>query len=111
MKEFEEVNKKAVLQMEAFSEKENIERSMKDLLKDKKNLSTLISSLDSKREEQMAYTYKRMVKNFEDVFEKIVPMGRGRLELVGCPEDKRKFSDAAGIQVKVTFTGEQSCPT
>ena len=111
MKEFEEVNRKAVLQIEAFSEKGNIERSMKDLLKDKKNLSTLISSLDSKREEQMAYTYKRMVKNFEDVFEKIVPVGRGRLELVGCPEDKRTFSDAAGIQVMVTFTGEQSCPT
>ena len=84
--------------MEAFSEKENIERNMKDLSRDKKNLSTLISGLDSKREEQMAYTYKRMMKNFEEVLEKTVPMGKGQLVLVGCPEVRQKFSEAAGIR-------------
>ena len=108
LKDFENVNKKAILQIKAFSEKEDIERRLEELYKNKKSLSSLISSLDSKRVEQMAYTYKQMVKNFEAMFEKIVPGGRGELLLVGCPDEgseMEKFSEATGIQVMVTFAG------
>ena len=106
MKDFENVNMKAILQVEAFSEKEDIERKLKELYQTKKSLSTLISSLDNKRIEQMAYTFKQMMKNFQTTFEKIVPMGRGQLEVVGGPDEgteAEKFSEATGIQVRVTF--------
>ena len=111
MKDFDNVNMKAILQVEAFSEKEDIERKLKELNQTKKSLATLISSLDNKRIEQMAYTFKQMMKNFQATFEKIVPMGRGQLEVVGGPEEgseAEKFSEATGIQVRVTFTGKVS---
>ena len=94
--------------MKAFSEREEIEQRLKTLYRDKKSLSSLISSLDSKRLEQMAYTYKQMVKNFGEMFERIVPTGRGELILVGCPDhgnEMEKFSEATGVQVRVNFTG------
>ena len=109
MKDLENVNMKAILQVEAFSEKEDIEEKLKELHRTKKALSTMISSLDNKRMEQMAYTFKQMMKNFQATFEKIVPTGRGQLEVVGGPEEgseAEKFTEATGIQVKVTFTGK-----
>ena len=109
MKDFDNVNMKAIVQVEAFSEKDDIEQKLKELNQTKKALSTLISSLDNKRIEQMAYTFKQMMKNFQTTFEKIVPMGRGQLEVVGGPDEGsevEKFTEATGIQVKVTFTGK-----
>ena len=109
MKDFDNINMKAILQVEAFSEKEDIEEKLKELHRTKKALSTMISSLDNKRTEQMAYTFKQMMKNFQTTFEKIVPMGRGQLEVVGGPDEGsevEKFTEATGIQVKVTFTGK-----
>ena len=95
--------------IESLSEKDDIEQKLKELNQTKKALSTLISSLDNKRIEQMAYTFKQMMKNFQTTFEKIVPMGRGQLEVVGGPDEGsevEKFTEATGIQVKVTFTGK-----
>ena len=109
MKDFDNINMKAILQVEAFSEKEDIEKRLKELFQTKKSLANLISNLDNRRIEQMAYTFKQMIKNFQTTFERIVPMGRGRLEVVGGPEEgseAEKFAEAAGIQVKVTFTGK-----
>ena len=109
MKDLEDVNMKAIQQVEAFSEKDDIEAQLKELYQTKKSLSSLISSLDNRRTEQMAYTFKQMMKNFQTTFETIVPMGRGRLEVVGGPEEgseAEKFNEATGIQVKVTFTGK-----
>ena len=99
----------SILQVEAFSEKEDVDKKLKELFQTKKSLSTIISSLHNKRIEQMAYTFKQMMKNFQTTFEKIVPTGRGHLEVVGGPEEgseAEKFTDATGIQVKVTFTGK-----
>ena len=106
MKKFDHVNFSSSLSLKAFDQMEEKEQRIKDLNRDKKLLSKLISSLDSKREEQMGYTYKQMVKNFSEVFEKIVPNGRGELVLLGSPEGSQWFSEATGIQVRVTFTGK-----
>ena len=109
MKDLEDVNMKAIQQVEAFSEKDDIEAQLKELYQTKKSLSTIISSLDNKRIEQMAYTFKQMMKNFQTTFETLVPRGRGQLEVVGGPDEgseAEKFTEATGIQVKVTFTGK-----
>ena len=109
MKDLEDVNMKAIQQVEAFSEKDDIEAQLKELYQTKKSLSTIISSLDNKRIEQMAYTFKQMMKNFQTTFETLVPRGRGQLEVVGGPNEgseAEKFTEATGIQAKVTFTGK-----
>ena len=39
----------------------------------------MIDTLDQRKDEAIERTFKQVSKNFEDVFERLVPAGRGRL--------------------------------
>ena len=115
LKKYENVNKKALEQFEAFAERDNLEERLDQLLEGKVSIETLIESLDEKKEEQVCYTFKQVKKNFENVFRKIVPSGMGNL-IVSVPEDEddeelsehRRVAEADGVEIQVSFTGDIS---
>lgn len=43
------------------------------------SITELIEVLDARKDEAIERTFKQVAKNFEEVFEKLVPAGRGRL--------------------------------
>ena len=111
LKQFENVNKKALDQFEAFSLKEELDERLEQLLRDRENVLALIENLDEKKGEQVAYTFKQMKKNFSSIFEKIVPWGKGELVLVTpdsvCDDedDAIKMIEATGLEIEISFTG------
>lgn len=43
------------------------------------SITELIEVLDQRKDEAIERTFKQVSKNFSDVFQKLVPLGRGRL--------------------------------
>ncbi|QRV84048.1 chromosome segregation protein sudA [Ceratobasidium sp. AG-Ba] len=73
-------------QQEAFEQytgftkqREQFIKRREDLDASAKSIEELIESLDQQKDEAIERTFKQVSKNFEEVFEKLVPAGRGRL--------------------------------
>lgn len=43
------------------------------------SIQELVEVLDQRKDEAIERTFKQVARNFEEVFEKLVPAGRGRL--------------------------------
>ena len=119
LKKYENVNKKALEQMQVFSDKEDLEERLELLKRSREKITDLIAALDLKRAEQIDYTFKQMKKNFANIFQKIVPEGQGELVLI-IPEAQSDEDDdsqseqseylrslnATELQILVSFTGK-----
>lgn len=80
LKKFAHVNKKAFEQYTNFTkQREQFIKRREDLDESAKSIEELIESLDQQKDEAIERTFKQVSKNFEEVFEKLVPAGRGRL--------------------------------
>ena len=80
MKKFAHVNKKA------FEQYNNFTKQRDDLLKRRgeldasaESIQELIETLDQRKDEAIERTFKQVSTYFEEVFETLVPAGRGML--------------------------------
>ena len=80
LKKFAHVNKKA------FEQYNNFTKQRDELLKRREELETsaesiqeLIETLDQRKDEAIERTFRQVSKYFEEVFETLVPAGRGVL--------------------------------
>ena len=80
LKKFSHVNKKAFEQYNNFTKQRDqlIERR-EELDTSAKSIEELIEVLDMRKDEAIERTFKEVASNFEEVFEKLVPAGKGRL--------------------------------
>ena len=80
MKKFAHVNKKAFEQYNNFTkQRDHLLQRREDLDKSVKSIEELVEVLDQRKDEAIERTFKQVASNFEEVFEKLVPAGRGRL--------------------------------
>jgi len=80
LKKFAHVNKKAFEQYSNFTkQRDQLLKRREELDKSAKSIEDLVQVLDQRKDEAIERTFKQVAKNFEDVFEKLVPAGRGRL--------------------------------
>ena len=118
LKKYENVNKKALEQLQGIADKEDLEERLASLRSSRNKITDLIATLDEKRAEQIDYTFKQMKKNFSSIFEKIVPEGQGELVL-NIPEGQSDDDDsqseqseslrslnATELQILVSFSGK-----
>lgn len=70
----------------AFEQYNNFTKQRDDLLKRRQELDDsavsiqeLIETLDQRKDEAIEHTFKQVSKYFEEVFEQLVPNGRGQL--------------------------------
>ena len=83
LKKYGHVNKKAVEQFNNFiSQKNSLEKRKEDLDASGEAIEELIVNLDAKKNEAIQRTFKLVSKNFTEVWEKLVPSGKGRLEII-----------------------------
>lgn len=74
------MNKKAFEQYNNFTkQRDQLLERRDDLDKSATSIQDLIEVLDQRKDEAIERTFKQVAKNFEEVFEKLVPAGRGRL--------------------------------
>lgn len=125
LKEFSNVNVRAIEQYDQFArERDNLLERQGELDKSSESITELIDSLDMRKDEAIERTFKQVSKNFVDVFEQLVPMGRGALIMQkrfdtesqeneesdedAMDEDEatkaaKKIENYIGVSIKVSF--------
>ncbi|RIA90233.1 chromosome segregation protein sudA [Glomus cerebriforme] len=80
LKKYSHVNKKAFEQYNNFTKQRDTLTKRKDELdQSKRAINDLITVLDQRKDEAIERTFKQVAKYFSEVFEKLVPAGRGQL--------------------------------
>ncbi|XP_066277071.1 structural maintenance of chromosomes protein 3-like isoform X1 [Branchiostoma lanceolatum] len=120
LKKYSHVNKKALDQYVNFSEqKEKLLKRRDELDRGHKSIIELMDVLEHRKYEAIQLTFKQVSKYFSEVFEKLVPGGKGKLimktEAPENPEDLEGASQASsqtslppveqftGVGIKVSF--------
>ncbi|KAG7088666.1 hypothetical protein E1B28_012638 [Marasmius oreades] len=117
LKKFAHVNKKAFEQYNNFTkQRDQLLQRREDLEKSAKSIEELVEVLDQRKDEAIERTFKQVASNFEEVFEKLVPAGRGRLiiqrridqdEVDEAEETQQSTIDNyTGIAIKVSFNSK-----
>ncbi|PYH95274.1 chromosome segregation protein SudA [Aspergillus ellipticus CBS 707.79] len=90
LKKYSHVNKKAFEQYNSFTkQREALTSRRSELEASEKSIEDLINVLDQRKDEAIERTFKQVSREFHNVFEKLVPAGRGRLII------QRKTDNAA----------------
>ena len=97
--------------------KANLQRR-EELDKSAESIQELVEVLDQRKDEAIERTFKQVAKNFEDVFEKLVPAGRGRLIIQrridqdeedveeGEESQQTTIDNYTGVAIKVLFNSK-----
>jgi structural maintenance of chromosome 3 (chondroitin sulfate proteoglycan 6) len=102
LKKFSHVNKKAFEQYNNFTkQRDQLLERREDLDKSASSIQDLIQVLDQRKDEAIERTFKQVAKNFEEVFERLVPAGRGRLII-------QKKIDRVSMQLMLLNTSSPS---
>ena len=80
LKKFAHVNKKAFEQYNNFTkQRDELLKRRGELEASAESIQELIETLDQRKDEAIERTFKQVSKYFEEVFETLVPAGRGML--------------------------------
>lgn len=80
LKKYTNVNKKAFEQYNNFTkQRETLTKRRSELDTSQKSIRELIEVLDQRKDEAIERTFKQVSKEFANIFERLVPAGRGRL--------------------------------
>lgn len=80
LKKYSHVNKQAVEQYNNFTkQREKLIERREDLENSSESIQKLITTLDQRKDEAIARTFKQVSMGFSKIFEKLVPAGRGSL--------------------------------
>uniref|UniRef100_D8PZC5 Structural maintenance of chromosomes protein n=1 Tax=Schizophyllum commune (strain H4-8 / FGSC 9210) TaxID=578458 RepID=D8PZC5_SCHCM len=117
---FAHVNKKAVEQYTNFTkQRDQLRDRRKELDTSAESIQELVDVLDQRKDEAIERTFKQVAKNFEEVFEGLVPAGRGRLiiqrkidrdEAEGDEDEDGEgqggIDNYTGVSIKVSFNSK-----
>ncbi|KAI0930349.1 hypothetical protein AcW1_009066 [Taiwanofungus camphoratus] len=119
LKKFAHVNKKAFEQYNNFTkQRDQLLQRRADLDKSAQSIEELVEVLDQRKDEAIERTFKQVAKNFEEVFEKLVPAGKGRLIIqrridqdedeVEEAEDTQQstIDNYTGVSIRVSFNSK-----
>ena len=120
LKKYGHVNKKAFEQYNNFTaQRDLLEKRRAELDSSQASIEDLISVLDQRKDEAIERTFKQVSREFANVFEKLVPAGRGRLVIQrkadrGAQEDEDSDDEArresvenyTGVGISVSFNSK-----
>ncbi|TCD64165.1 Structural maintenance of chromosomes protein 3 [Steccherinum ochraceum] len=119
LKKFAHVNKKAFEQYTNFTkQRDQLLQRREDLDKSAESIEELVEVLDQRKDEAIERTFKQVASNFEEVFEKLVPAGRGRLIIQRRIDQDEEDAEEAeetqqstidnytGVSIKVSFNSK-----
>ncbi|EXJ54525.1 structural maintenance-chromosome 3 (chondroitin sulfate proteoglycan 6) [Cladophialophora yegresii CBS 114405] len=123
LKKYSQVNKHAFEHYrKSMKQREELESRRTELEAAKKSIENLIKVLDQRKDEAIERTFKQVSKAFAEVFQKLVPAGRGRLviqrktdkghardedeESDAEPVNKRGVENYTGVGISVSFNSK-----
>lgn len=124
LKKFEHVNKKAFEQYNNFTkQRDELIQRRDELEESAQSIKELIETLDQRKDEAIERTFKQVSKNFEEVFERLVPAGKGQLIMQkktdGAAQDetldstngeggeKSEIDNYTGVSIRVSFNSKE----
>merc|ERR1719331_592147 len=115
LKKYSHVNKKALDQYVSFSEqKEKLISRKEELDKGHKKINDLMDVLEQRKFEAILFTFKQVSKYFQEVFEKLCPLGRGTLSIKrddnndDDDDQAHRLENATGVSCAISFTGKNA---
>ncbi|CAB0034623.1 unnamed protein product [Trichogramma brassicae] len=115
LKNYSDINQKALEQFEEFTNRrDELKVRVEESLHEYSKIEELIFVLQQRKDEAIALTFDQVGKNFSEIFNKLVPMGRAELVMktsnlthdsVNSLTDSEITERYVGIDVQVTFTG------
>ncbi|CAG8531230.1 2193_t:CDS:10 [Ambispora leptoticha] len=121
LKQYSHVNKKAFEQYNNFTkQRDTLTKRKEELDQSKRAISDLINVLDQRKDEAIERTFKQVAKYFSEVFEKLVPAGRGQLIMQrrldkddsedddeeNEQNDSGSVDNYTGVAIKVSFNSK-----
>ncbi|KAH9083418.1 structural maintenance of chromosome protein 3 [Lactarius deliciosus] len=116
LKKFAHVNKKAFEQYNNFTkQRDQLLKRREDLETSGESIEQLVEVLDQRKDEAIERTFKQVAKNFEEVFETLVPAGKGKLIIQRRVDqadegrltlNKRSVDNYTGVAIKVSFNSK-----
>lgn len=119
LKKYKHVNKKAFEQYNSFTtQQEQLLKRREELDASQASIEELIAHLDERKDEAVQRTFKQVSKEFAEIFERLVPAGRGGLVIErkadkrrGDPEDSDEqdggsVENYTGVGIKVSFNSK-----
>jgi len=123
LQKYSHVNKKALDQYLDFSDKkEKLLQRKQDQDAGHKSILDLMTALEQRKYEAIQITFRQMACYFSEVFKKLVPHGKGSLEMKTTqdnPDDSQtigglsnnisaSIDNFTGVSIRVSFTGSQA---
>ena len=112
LKKYGHVNKKAFEQYNNFTnQRDTLEKRRAELTEGQASIEELITVLDQRKDEAIERTFKQVSREFANVFEKLVPAGRGRLVIQrkadkqALEEEEEEESDDERRESVENYTG------
>ncbi|KAI9837733.1 MAG: hypothetical protein M1819_006667 [Sarea resinae] len=109
LKKYSHVNKKAFEQYNNFTkQRDTLTKRREELDSSQGSIEELIEVLDQRKDEAIERTFKQVSREFADIFEKLVPAGRGRLVIQRKADrtaDDDEDSDEERRQSVENYTG------
>lgn len=130
LKKYSNVNKRAVEQYDNFTrQRDQLLNRHEDLETSSESIQELIETLDMRKDEAIERTFKQVSRNFGEIFEKLVPKGRGMLIMQkkfdaeedeeeeneddamelddeDRPSKKSSIENYTGVSIKVSFNSK-----
>lgn len=104
LKQYGHVNKKAVEQYNNFTKKEEeLEVRKNELEQSRRSIERLIQTLDMRKDEAIDRTFRQVSKGFSEIFEKLVPAGKGELVMHrkhGRPGTNRSQAEDEDVEME-----------
>ena len=96
LKKYSHINKKAVEQYNSFTkQRDTLVKRREELDASQKSIEELIQVLDQRKDEAIERTFKQVSKYFAEIFEILVPAGKGRL-VIQRKVDRNAAGDETG---------------
>ena len=97
LKKYGHVNKKAFEQYNNFTrQRDTLTKRRAELESSQRSIVDLIDILDQRKDEAIERTFKQVSREFANIFERLVPAGRGRL-IIQRKADRRAAAAAAAV--------------
>jgi structural maintenance of chromosome 3 (chondroitin sulfate proteoglycan 6) len=118
LKKYKHVNKKAFEQYNNFTQqRETLTKRRKELDSSQGSIEELVQVLDQRKDEAIELTFKQVSKEFAQIFERLVPAGRGRLVIQrktdqrnqdeeSEDENRESVENYTGVGISVSFNSK-----
>ena len=118
LKKYKHVNKKAFEQYNSFtSQRDSLTKRRKELDDSQNSIQELVEVLDQRKDEAIERTFKQVSKEFAQIFERLVPAGRGRLVIQRKTDQRVQEDDSdeerresvenyTGVGISVSFNSK-----